>query len=63
VITAGDDLKHGRLIKAFDFSGDLDTGYWVVYGKGALRQPKVKAFRDWVMEQAHGHVESCKDCG
>ena len=63
VITAGDDLKHGRLIKPLDFSVDLDTGYWVVYGKGALRQPKVKAFRDWVMEQAHGHAESCKDCG
>ena len=63
IITAGDDLKHGRLAKPVDFSVDLKTGYWVVYGKGALNQPKIRAFRDWVMEQAHGHAESCKGCG
>lgn len=63
VITAGDDLKHGRLVKPVDFSVDLQTGYWVVYGKGALNQPKIRAFRDWVMEQAHGHAEACKGCG
>ena len=63
VITAGDDLKHGRLVKPVDFSVDLHTAYWVVYAKGALHQPNIRAFRDWVMDQAHGHAESCKDCG
>ena len=61
VINAGDDLRHGRLIKPIDFSVKTDTGYWVVYGKGALKQPKIKAFRDWVMAQAQGHFITCKE--
>ena len=29
----------------------LETGYYLIYGKGALRQAKVKAFRDWILGQ------------
>jgi len=61
VINAGDDLRHGRLIKPIDYTVQTDTGYWIVYTKGALKQPKVKAFRDWLMEQASGHYETCKE--
>ena len=48
---AGADLKAGRLVKPFELSLNLETGYFVVYGPGALKRPKIKAFRDWVMEQ------------
>ena len=24
-------------------------------------EPKIKAFRDWLMEQASGHYETCKE--
>lgn len=48
---AGDDLKAGRLVRPFDLSVQLDTGYYVVYARGALKRPKVKAFRDWLIEQ------------
>jgi LysR family glycine cleavage system transcriptional activator len=61
VINAGDDLRHGRLVKPIDFTVETDTGYWIVYSKGALNQPKIKAFRDWLMGQASGHVEVCKE--
>jgi LysR family glycine cleavage system transcriptional activator len=61
VINAGDDLRHGRLIKPIDFTVKTDTGYFIVYAKNALNQPKIKAFRDWLMEQASGHEEICKE--
>lgn len=48
---AGDDLKAGRLVRLFDLSVKLETGYYIVYGKGALKQPKIKAFRDWLLDQ------------
>ena len=56
-ILAGDDLKHGRLIKPIDFSVRLDTAYWVVYGKNALKQPKIKAFRDWLFDEVKDYLE------
>jgi LysR family transcriptional regulator, glycine cleavage system transcriptional activator len=61
VINAGDDLRHGRLVKPIDFTVKTDTGYFIVYAKNALKQPKIKAFRDWLMEQASGHYETCKE--
>ncbi len=48
---ASDDLKAGRLMRPFDISVPLDTGYYVVYVRDALKRPKIKAFRDWVMDQ------------
>ncbi|MDQ7249315.1 transcriptional regulator GcvA [Dongia sedimenti] len=48
---ASDDLRAGRLVKPFDISVPLDTGYYVVYVRDALKRPKIRAFRDWVMDQ------------
>ncbi len=48
---ASDDLRAGRLVKPFDISVPLDTGYYVVYVRDALKRPKIRAFRDWVIDQ------------
>ena len=48
---AGDDLRAGRLIKPFDISVPLDTAYYVVYVRDALKRPKIRAFRDWLVDQ------------
>lgn len=48
---AGADLAAGRLAKPFDLSLKLETGYFLVYWPGALKRPRVKAFRDWALEQ------------
>lgn len=48
---AGDDLKKGHLVRPFRESVVLDTGYYLIYGKGGMKQAKVKAFRDWVFAQ------------
>ena len=48
---ASDDLRAGRLVRPFDISVPLDTGYYVVYVRDALKRPKIRAFRDWVVDQ------------
>jgi len=48
---AGADLAAGRLVKPFELSLKLETGYFLVYWPGALKRPKIKAFRDWMVDQ------------
>jgi LysR family glycine cleavage system transcriptional activator len=48
----GDDLRAGRLVKPFDISLPADLAYYVAYLPRALERPKVKAFRDWLFEEA-----------
>ena len=51
MMLAGDHLRKGHLVRPFRESVVLDTGYYVIYGKGGMKQAKVKAFRDWVFAQ------------
>jgi len=46
------DLAAGRLVQPFDISLRADFAYYVVHPPGALARPKVRAFRDWLMEEA-----------
>ena len=46
-----DDLATGRLVTPFDFALD-DLAYYIVYPPDALEQPKVLAFRDWLLDEA-----------
>jgi LysR family glycine cleavage system transcriptional activator len=50
-LLAGDDLKAGRLVKPFDITISLDTAYYIVYGRDALKRPKIRVFRDWLVDQ------------
>ncbi|MDX5360722.1 MAG: transcriptional regulator GcvA [Alphaproteobacteria bacterium] len=47
-----DDLRAGRLVKPFAVTLPAMFSYYVVCPKGALDRPKVKAFRDWLFEEA-----------
>ncbi len=47
-----DDLKAGRLVQPFTVSHPIDLAYYIVYPPGALERPKIKAFRDWLLEEA-----------
>ena len=48
------DLKSGRLVRPFDrgLSTPLTFSYYLVCAKAGAEQPKIKAFRDWVLEEA-----------
>jgi LysR family glycine cleavage system transcriptional activator len=45
------DLAAGRLVRPFDLALKSRWKYYVVYPDGALRQSKVKAFRDWLLSE------------
>ena len=47
-----DDLAKGRLVQPFDLTLPSDYAHYVVYPPGALKQPKVKAFRDFLLAEA-----------
>ncbi len=50
----GDDLAAGRLVRPFPPAKEGPTAfcYYLVYPEDHARNPKVRAFRDWVMAEA-----------
>ena len=47
-----EDLKAGRLVRPFDLVLPADFSYWLVCPHEHLRRAKVKAFHDWLLDQA-----------
>jgi LysR family transcriptional regulator, glycine cleavage system transcriptional activator len=47
-----DDLKAGRLVQPFALTQPTDLAYYVVYPPQSIARPKVKAFRDWLIDEA-----------
>lgn len=45
------ELRDGRLVQPFAASARFEGGYWLVYPEGALRLPKVRRFRDWLLAE------------
>ena len=47
-----EDLKAGRLVKPFNLTLQADFSYWLVCPHEHLRRAKVRAFCDWLLEEA-----------
>lgn len=47
----------GRLVIPFAVDMPTRLAYWLVHPEGAERQPKVAAFRDWLLAEAAGEPE------
>jgi LysR family glycine cleavage system transcriptional activator len=47
-----DDLAAGRLVAPFELSFPANAAYWMVAPPNAWDRPKVKAFRDFLLEEA-----------
>jgi LysR family glycine cleavage system transcriptional activator len=47
-----DEIDSGRLIQLFDICASTGSDYYLVYPEGRQLQPKVRLFRDWILEQA-----------
>lgn len=45
-----DDIAAGRLIQPFDLLAPAGRGYYLVYPESRRNSPKIKAFRDWILE-------------
>jgi LysR family transcriptional regulator, glycine cleavage system transcriptional activator len=52
-----DDLRAGRLVKPFTLSLPSDLAYYVVYPNQAAERPKIRAFRDWLLEEVRLYQE------
>ena len=54
-VMAHDDLAAGRLVRLFpQVRLESALAYYVVYLPECIAQPKVAAFRDWLLREAHG---------
>ena len=53
-VLVADDLAAGRLVRPFDLSlsTPLTFSYYLLSAIDSAEQPKVKAFRDWLLEEA-----------
>ncbi len=49
---ASDDIKSGRLVVPFDISLPLLQAYYAITLKEYADQPRVKAFREWLIDEA-----------
>ena len=62
-ILVADDLAAGRLVRPFDpsLSTPLKFSYYLLSAKDSADQPKVAAFRDWLLEEAlASRPETCE---
>jgi len=50
-IAAG-DIAAGRLVRLFSLAIPDLFAYYIVTAHGALERPKVRAFRDWLRQEA-----------
>ena len=49
---AAADLAAGRLVRLFSLALPDQFAYYIVTAPGALERPKVRAFRDWLRQEA-----------
>jgi LysR family transcriptional regulator, glycine cleavage system transcriptional activator len=45
------ELADGRLVQPFDLVGDDGHAYWLVYPEARRNVPKIKAFREWILDE------------
>jgi LysR family glycine cleavage system transcriptional activator len=45
------DLARGRLVQLYDLTVNEGPNYWLVYPDHKRGQPKIRAFRDWVLKE------------
>ncbi|NQW11283.1 MAG: transcriptional regulator GcvA [Alphaproteobacteria bacterium] len=50
-VLVADDLAAGRLISPFELQLPAQSAYYFVCPDGAQDRPKIKAFRDWILEE------------
>lgn len=51
-VLAGNDLKAGRLVRPFAYGSPMSFAYYMVCPEALADEPRIAAFRDWVIEEA-----------
>ena len=55
-VLVADELASGRLIKPFDVSLPVEFAHYVVSPQATKDRPKIKAFREWLLQEARDTV-------
>jgi LysR family glycine cleavage system transcriptional activator len=55
------DLTHKRLVRPFSIALPLAKSYWIVCPKATANLPKLVAFRDWLLAQAHEDIRQLEN--
>ncbi len=45
------ELRQGGLVRALDVEWPQEFAYWLVYPRATADQPKIVAFRDWLISE------------
>jgi LysR family glycine cleavage system transcriptional activator len=62
VLAAG-DLAAGRLVQPFDVSIPHDLAYYLVCPEASAEQPKIAAFRSWLLAESQGEARAGDGAG
>jgi LysR family glycine cleavage system transcriptional activator len=46
-----DEIASGRLIQPFPLLAPADRAYYLVYPESRRNVPKIRKFRDWILEE------------
>ncbi|WP_209855334.1 LysR substrate-binding domain-containing protein [Rhizobium herbae] len=46
-----DDIALGRIYQPFELRGNDGHQYWLVYQQARRKSPKIKSFRDWILNE------------
>jgi len=57
-VLAEDDLFSERLVRPFDFEYPQSLGYYLVAAEADHSQKNIRAFWDWIMEEACGQRDN-----
>ncbi len=49
-----EELASGKLIRPFELQCSDGRGYWLAYTENRRNVPKIKAFRNWILNEMHG---------
>jgi LysR family glycine cleavage system transcriptional activator len=60
---AAPDLLSGRLVRPFGPSLPVNYAYYIVCPKPTAEQPKICAFRDWIISEAKADEDGMKALG
>jgi LysR family transcriptional regulator, glycine cleavage system transcriptional activator len=55
---AAADIAAGRLVRLFSLALPDQFSYYIVTAPGALERPKIRAFRDWLRDEAAGRPDT-----
>lgn len=57
LLIAADDLVAGRLVEPFSFRLPTGFSYYLVYPPATADRPKIRSFREWIVEEMTQHRE------